>query len=288
MKAIIIGTGRCGTRSISNFLNGLYDHKDIKIDARDHSDHEDIMNAVCSRNETNENISKKVLSILNNWQHDIEICHMAAFILPEIKNVFGDQIKIIHLIRKDKEACINSLASTTISNPYVWGNYLDTELEYRSFRPTLYHYDQKKISSWQKLSLYKKIEWLYDKHKFEAEYHLSTFKNTLTIFSEDLNLKYKEILKFLNLKNKNDIKMPWINRFANADYSNFNKDQIRDFEEEFMFFDWNKALEDKFYPLSHFLKSATLRLEQQPQHLVLRKILEDHLLHLQETLKKNV
>ena len=292
MKAVIVSTGRAGTRSISKFLKEGYSQ-----DVRDHSDHEPLMNALSLKlmNENQDAISGEIVDILKKWTHFIEICHLGGLILPEFLEAFGPELKIIHLIRQDQNMCIQSLIGNSKYNPDVWGNYLDSNVSFRMNRPAAFLYGEMSINNWHKLDLFDKVLWLVSKHKNEVENKSKLFRKSMTTFTEDLNnsKSQKKITDFIEPIKKIKSKMPWLNNMGppswqqdqNSSYQKGSHQDLQNFIEEFTFFDWNKAVENKFYPLEHFINSALLRLEQQPQHHELRKILSDHNKNITKTLK---
>ena len=286
MKVIVVGTGRVGTRSMRAFLQQLLETNGIDGGAQDHSSHDTLVHASIERVRLGLPAHPDAMNALRQWTHAAEVGPMLGLLLPEILAVFGPGVPIIHLIREDRDAFIASAIKRPLKNPQNWGNYVDCDGEFALYRPTAVHFGEMSENEWTALSLEEKLGWMYDMHRRETERMLPSFEKTMTVRTEALNdLDTKQaVAEFLGLSLPADISMPWFNRFRDASYAGLSAEQIRDFENAFQFFDWNRVARDPDYPLSHFLNQALNRLKDDPDRKELRQSLVAHFESLRDAL----
>ena len=113
------------------------------------------------------------------------------FALDLLADLHGPRVKLIHLRRRDRDACIASLARIVQLKPAGAVNYSGVEcrkdLANYFQRPTAYHYGEMTRADWQALDLPGKIGWYFDKtHALICEAH-SRFAAVLEVATEELD-----------------------------------------------------------------------------------------------------
>ena len=79
------------------------------------------------------------------------------------------RVKIIHL-RREREACVDSLIGRLVMYPETWGGYVETRenlqvarlIPYELMMPTAVDAGEMDLGTWRGLSLRDKLGWYYD------------------------------------------------------------------------------------------------------------------------------
>lgn len=191
LKILAIGTGRDGTTSLTTLLQHIYakNHKQLN------SKHEwrgiEGYNHMCSYYENHNSESLKQLRyMIERWNVETEaiIGNGYAFYLNEILSIYGDELKIIHLKREDKEACIQSLIKNARLFPHFHGYYSplapqDCQLR----RVTAFHLKEMSRKEWEELSIHEKFSWYYDKTHQLIDEQRSKITQYHYVATEELN-----------------------------------------------------------------------------------------------------
>jgi hypothetical protein len=112
------------------------------------------------------------------------------FALDLLADLHGPRVKLIHLRRQDRNACIESIARVVRLKPAGAINYVDVECrrDLRDYyqRPTAVHYGEMTPEQWQALDLHGKIGWYFDKTHALITAYQPRFAATLEVSTEDL------------------------------------------------------------------------------------------------------
>jgi hypothetical protein len=109
-----------------------------------------------------------------------------ASVLPLFAEHYGRDLILVHLQRRDREACIASLKQNCASFPTAYRYYSASQAAITK-RMAAFHFGEMSIEQWDGLSLDKKFGWYYNKtHALVAE-HSGLFGRYVKIATEDLN-----------------------------------------------------------------------------------------------------
>lgn len=200
IKIVAIGTGRDGTTSLTMMLNQLFLLNGSEERAYQEWKVVECFNLFAEYRETlNNGCLEQFKDLISRCPWSTIVGNGYGFFLPQIHQVFGSDIKLIHLKRRDRNACIDSLISNSHRFPEFHGYYSDDSTPVLK-RTTAVHFEEMSQTEWESLSLREKFAWYYDKTHQCIESYRSLFKQTLLIYTEELNEKetHLELKNFVN------------------------------------------------------------------------------------------
>lgn len=192
LKILAVGTGRSGTVSLTHWFNDLFKQNNSPTS---HAEHEylsaECYNAFARYSETkDENILREMALKCHQSGHDAIIGNGYANILPYFAELDKD-ILLIHLQRRDREACIQSLARNANYNPQAFAHYRveDTSAQNNNKieRTTAFHVGEATKEEWSSWSLDEQQAWFYDYTHRTIHQYSHLFTQQLHIYTEDLN-----------------------------------------------------------------------------------------------------
>lgn len=274
LQILGIGCGRDGTTSLTQILDNLFGLNNPGAYRVLHEcDNAEIyQSAVAYVRDRN---SQKCCSIISKWGQEAEIGNGYSFILPLFFEVFGKNLKLIHL-KREKNENLASLINHTSWNPSHWGGYVDNAEHFEITRPTAHDYCEMTKSQWQSLPLDKKLGWYYDKTHSEIEKHKQNFTNVFSISTSQLNedSKIVELRNFINPNWKNTTNPSHLNSNLNYDFSAMTREQKLVARTMWRGFDFQSALTDEHYALRHFFNLYLMSNGQKNLALSEKKIKE--------------
>ncbi|MGJ4947439.1 hypothetical protein [Bradyrhizobium sp. HKCCYLS20291] len=186
LRVLCVGTGRDGTTSLARMMQDAFDHQDNGDRAVHEWGSSELNELFCQLQETNDRgIENQIRRIILDCPHACVVGNGYAAVLPIIAELVGDQITLVHLRRRDRAACIASLAENAVLAPENHVYYADSPNARRK-RPTAFHFAEMSKQQWMELSLTDKFGWYYDKTHSLIENYTSLFPNTLAVDMEDL------------------------------------------------------------------------------------------------------
>jgi hypothetical protein len=187
LRLLCVGTGRDGTQSLAHMIGTLY---------KGASDRE-VMHEYCCR-EFYQSFSEyregggdpsrlaELKRMVADCGYDAIVGNGYASVLPLFAEHYGRGLILVHLQRRDREACIASLKQNCASFPTAY-RYYSTSPAAVTKRMAAFHFDEMSIAQWDGLSPDMKFGWYYDKtHALIAE-HSGLFDHYVEIATEDLN-----------------------------------------------------------------------------------------------------
>lgn len=288
LKLLGVGTGRDGTFSLCKLLESVYRTNDAHLPAVHHeSDNRSLYNHLCQS--LSDQRDAPIRAILQDWDHDIEVGNGFQFYLPLIHEIFGSELKIIRL-RRNREACIQSLARRPLINPQNWGGYLNEMPETRSeildfvcYRPTAVSCGELSEKEWKNFSLIDKLGWYYDKSHALLDEHLNLFREVLEVKTEDLSSSrvLDQIVRFVDPNFDKRPQAVHVHQAINMDYSEMSQIERQRLELFFAKLDMRQAARSELYPIQHFLNTILSSVgqskEADQQIYLLLKALRTHL-----------
>jgi len=187
LRLLCVGTGRDGTQSLTHMIAALYERSS---DRR-------VMHEYCCRefyrsfseyHEEGEDPAKlaELKRMVANCDYDAIVGNGYASVLPLFAEHYGRDLILVHLQRRDREACVASLEQNCASFPTAY-RYYSTSPAATAKRMAAFHFGEMSKEQWEALSLDEKFGWYYDKtHALIAE-HSGLFDRCIKIATEDLN-----------------------------------------------------------------------------------------------------
>ncbi|GLH75481.1 hypothetical protein SSBR45G_03890 [Bradyrhizobium sp. SSBR45G] len=186
LRVLCVGTGRDGTTSLTRMMQEIFDHQGNGDRAVHEWGSRELNELFCRLKETKDSsIEEEIRQMIRDCPHACVVGNGYAAVLPIIAELLGDQITLVHLRRRDRAACIASLAENAELSPQNHVYYADSPAAERK-RPTAFHFGEMTQPQWFELSLTDKFGWYYDKTHSLIERYANLFPNTLAVDTEDL------------------------------------------------------------------------------------------------------
>jgi hypothetical protein len=203
-KILVLGAGRDGTRSIANLIANLHAANGQEVSVlHDGGSFRTFSGAAAYLKGDDE----WMRNICRAWDADIVAGNGYNFVLPLIREVFGGDLKVIH-VRRGRDGCLASLRRAALADPLLWDGYVEVtdrktvaapEL-YDPVRPGAPQLGEMDEEQWRALSLEARLSWLYDASHRAIEGNLNLFPDHLSVATEDLNdpATVRRIARFVN------------------------------------------------------------------------------------------
>jgi hypothetical protein len=186
LKVLAVGTGRDGTQSLNQMIQHVF-----AASGGGQSMHEyccrEIYQAYCDLYETDSNCyAGEIERMVADCPYDSIVGNGYAAVLPFFARHYGTELKIIHLCRANRDACIASLINNCEMFPTAYGYYsLNPKATVK--RMAAFHFGEMSHAEWDRLSLKEKLAWYYDKTHALVRQHSSLFTEHIEIATESLN-----------------------------------------------------------------------------------------------------
>lgn len=187
LRILCVGTGRDGTTSLSRIMQDVFDREETGEIAKHEWASSELNMLFCDWMETKDpRFEDQIRDTISGCAYACATGNGYAAVLPVFAELFGDQLTLVHLRRRNRAACIASLVENAEVAPHNHLYYTDSQIATRK-RPTAFHFGEMSKDEWMALSLSDKFGWYYDKTHDLIEQHRPLFKNTLSVDMEDLN-----------------------------------------------------------------------------------------------------
>ena len=185
------GAGRDGTMTVARLVRALAEAngEERVVEHELYSSH--ICNLFSQFAETGHRFYLQVLRDLLRHIPAYGISGTAyQYALPMLFEIHGPGLKLIHLKRKDKRACVRSLSQIVYYRPAMAINVTRdrcrTDVDEYTCRPTAYHFGEMSRETWAKLTREERVSWHYDKTHELIERAKHFLSNHITVHTEDL------------------------------------------------------------------------------------------------------
>jgi hypothetical protein len=186
LKIICVGTGRDGTMSLNHMIESVFAASGGGQTMHEYCCRE-FYQAFCDYRETNAAVWWANLQrMVADCPYDAIVGNGYAAVLPLFAERYGRGLKLVHLRRADRAACIASLAKNCALFPTAYG-YYSSNPEATVKRMTAFHFGEMTYSEWDRLPTDEKFGWYYDKtHALIADAK-ALFDNYTEIETETLD-----------------------------------------------------------------------------------------------------
>ena len=161
MEILCVGTGRDGTTSLAHMVQTLYDYYGDGRRAGHEYCSETFSDAFCRYHETRDECAlAEIRDLIAECPFACIVGNGYAVALPFFTEHYGRGLKLVHIRRADRAACIRSLRRNSELFPRAYGYYSPKgSLK----RPAAFHFNEMSRDAWDLLPLEEKLGWYYDK-----------------------------------------------------------------------------------------------------------------------------
>ena len=198
LRLLCVGSGRDGTLSIAHMIQGLYDRErggvrlvnDGKADEPS-AQHEyrarEFYEAFCAHRETGEvQYLDEIRGLIAACPHECVVGNGYAAVLPLFAELSKGEIKLVHVRRRDRAACIESLVKDCLMFPAAYKYYAPAG-QGETKRMAAFHFGEMTREAWEALPVEAKFGWYYDKtHRLVAE-SKALFAEYVEVETEELD-----------------------------------------------------------------------------------------------------
>jgi len=198
LRLLCVGSGRDGTLSLAHMIQGLYDRQrggarlvDTRMVGGPSAEHEyrarEFHEAFCTHRETSEaRYLDEIRGMIANCPHECVVGNGYAAVLPLFAELSKGEIKLVHIRRRDRAACIESLVKDCLMFPAAYKYYAPAG-EGETKRMAAFHFGEMTREAWEALPIEAKFGWYYDKtHRLIAE-SKALFREYVEIETEELD-----------------------------------------------------------------------------------------------------
>jgi hypothetical protein len=186
LDVLCVGTGRDGTQSLNHMIQRVFSETGDRQTMHEYCCRE-IYQAFCDFSETGDSGHADALRrMVADCPYDSIVGNGYAAILPLFAERYGRGLKLVHLYRDDREACIESLITNCELFPTAY-RYYSSSPEAKIKRMAAFHFGDMSRAAWDRLPTREKFAWYYDKTHALVRQHLALFDNHIEIATESLN-----------------------------------------------------------------------------------------------------
>jgi SAM-dependent methyltransferase len=186
LKILCVGTGRDGTQSLNYMIQRVFSETGDRQTMHEYCCRE-IYQAFCDLAETgDEHYADALKRMVADCPFDSIVGNGYAAIMPLFAERYRRGLKMVHLCRDDREACIESLIKNCELFPAAY-RYYSTSPEAQVKRMAAFHFGDMSRAEWDRLPLREKFAWYYDKTHALVRQHLALFDHHIEIATESLN-----------------------------------------------------------------------------------------------------
>jgi hypothetical protein len=186
LKLLCVGTGRDGTQSLNHMIQHVYAGSGDRQSVHEYCCRE-IYQAFCDFQETGDGAAADALDrMVADCPYDSIVGNGYAAILPLFAERYGRGLKIVHLYRADRDACISSLMMNCELFPAAYRYYSSSPAAVVK-RMAAFHFGDMSLAAWDRLPLREKFGWYYDKTHALVRQHLALFDDHIEIATESLD-----------------------------------------------------------------------------------------------------
>jgi len=185
-KIICVGAGRDGTVSLYHMIQDVFDRTGGRRVMHEYCARE-FYQAFSEYQETrNNSYAEEIRQMVVECPSDCIVGNGYAAVLPFFREQWGPDTKLIHLRRRDRDACIASLVKNCEMFPLAYGYYSMSE-QATIKRMAAFHFGEMTKDEWDRMPTVDKFGWYYDKTHAFIERYKELFAESVDIFTEDLS-----------------------------------------------------------------------------------------------------
>jgi hypothetical protein len=186
LRILCVGTGRDGTQSLYYMVQHVLDRAGAGQAMHEYCCRE-FYQAFCDGAETGAPAHDAALArMVAECPYECIVGNGYAAILPLFAARYGRGLKLVHLRRGDRAACIASLVQNCELFPTAYRHYSSSRVASVK-RMAAFHFGEMSRAAWDRLPLAEKFGWYYDKTHALIERHAGLFDECVEIETESLD-----------------------------------------------------------------------------------------------------
>jgi hypothetical protein len=184
LRVLCVGTGRDGTQSLNHMIHRVFDVTG-GLTVHEYCCRE-LNQAYCDFRESAEADASAIERMVADCPFDCTVGNGYAAILPFFARHYGRGLKLVHLRRADRTACIASLEKHAELFPTAYRHYSADPAAVVA-RMAAFHFGEMTQAQWEKLTIREKFGWYYDKTHDLVRQHAALFDQHVEISTESLD-----------------------------------------------------------------------------------------------------
>lgn len=185
-KIICVGTGRDGSLSTADMIQSIFDRSDGRLAIHEYRAR-DFYQSFCDFKETgSEKFADQIREMITQCPADCIVGNGYAAVLPFFRECWGPETRLLHLRRRDRDACIASLMKNCEMFPLAYCYYTSNP-DARIKRIAAFHFGEMTRSEWERAPATVKFGWYYDKTHQLIDQYSSLFSETMEVLTEELS-----------------------------------------------------------------------------------------------------
>lgn len=257
MDILAVGTGRCGTVSLTKWFNELFEINSISAQAAHEYLAKESYIAFDEYSKSgNVTALESVVSGCFHSEYNAVVGNGYATLLPYFAKE-NNNIRLIHIQRRDRAAWIASSARNAKFYPFAYKYFVPDELLESDCthipRTAAFQVGESSIDEWASWTLEEKLGWHYDYINKSIATYSSHFTNVMHVYTEDLNDMnvLSSLAKFVAPEAMHVPAMPKLNGHYFADIEQYSKD-FRPYAQWLLGnIDWDKAVNNPAYLVTY-------------------------------------
>jgi hypothetical protein len=187
LKLLCVGTGRDGTVSVSQMVQGLYAAAGDGRQVMHEYKAREFYQSFCDFRETSDlRHLKDIWRMIAECPYDCIVGNGYGAILPMFAQECGRELKVLHIRRLDRSACVASYERVCRLFPTAFG-YYSADPRASVKRIAAFHFGDSAREEWDAWPLARKFGWYYDKTHALIEACRDRFDTFEEIHTEDLD-----------------------------------------------------------------------------------------------------
>lgn len=163
LKVLCVGTGRDGTLSIFDMFHSLFADDGNGKTAMHEYAARNFYQDFCDWRETGDaGYLAKLRALIADCPFNCVVGNGYATVLEEFARAYDGRIVLVHIRRRDRAACIQSLMRDCQMSPDAYLYYSD-EPQACNKRIAAFHFGEMSRAEWNALTMEQKFGWYYDK-----------------------------------------------------------------------------------------------------------------------------
>ena len=187
LRLLCVGTGRDGSTTVAHMLQEVFDRADGGQQAVHEYATVELHDLFADYRETRDpQLLAEASKIIAGCPYPCIVGNGYAGFLDLFADIYGRGLRVIHLRRRDRTNCVESLRKNCELFPGAYCYYSSAK-ESRYKRMAAFHFDEMSFETWSPLPIEDKFGWYYDKTHALIEHARPRFDTFIEVNTETLN-----------------------------------------------------------------------------------------------------
>ena len=187
LQVLCVGTGRDGTVSVSEMLGDVLEKEGLGRTCAHEWLSTHFYNCWCDYQDSGDiTFIEEIERWLHQCSHACIVGNGYSQLLPTISKLFGRDLVLIRLRRRDRDACVRSLVKNAQLFPQNHRYYSESPLA-TGKRMAAFHFGEVKKEEWDRWSIEDRFYWYYDKTHALVDSYKHLFAEVVEIETEGLD-----------------------------------------------------------------------------------------------------